>query len=149
MGSSSKVLLHSIMKSIFVLAFFFVTFSLAERCQHPPPAPNYKNSLYEGRWYEMGRIQTPGGAAFQEGNVCTIVTYAPNDPDVGGGDIGYSSKKETPEGRFVNADYCIHIISRQPTLSQEKVDELIAFSEGLGLNTENIDYKISPQEGCW
>ena len=26
------------------------------RCQHPPPAPNYKNSLYEGRWYEMGRV---------------------------------------------------------------------------------------------
>ena len=26
------------------------------------------------------------------------------------------------------SDYCIHIISRQPTLSQDKVDELIAFS---------------------
>ena len=35
--------------------------------------------------------------------MCTIVTYAPDDPEVGGGDIGYSSKKETPEGRFVNA----------------------------------------------
>ena len=35
--------------------------------------------------------------------MCTIVTYAPDDPDVGGGDIGYSSRKETPEGRFVNA----------------------------------------------
>ena len=53
--------------------------------------------------FHLSQIQTPGGAAFQEGNVCTIVTYAPDDPDVGGGDIGYSSKKETPEGRFVNA----------------------------------------------
>ena len=25
-------------------------------------------------------------------------------------------------------DYCVHILSRKPTLSQEKVDEMIAFS---------------------
>ena len=35
--------------------------------------------------------------------MCTIVTYAPDDPEVGGGDIGYCSRKETPDGRFVNA----------------------------------------------
>ena len=25
-------------------------------------------------------------------------------------------------------DYCVHILSRKPTLSQEKIDEMIAFS---------------------
>ena len=25
-------------------------------------------------------------------------------------------------------DYCVHILSRKPTLSQEKVDEMIAFA---------------------
>ena len=69
------------------------------------------------------QIQTPGGAAFQEGNVCTIVTYAPDDPEVGGGDIGYSSRKETPEGRFVNA-------------TGEKKGEYFKISCILGLNHE-------------
>jgi len=46
-------------------------------------------------------------------------------------------------------DYCVHILSRKPTLSQEKVDEMIAFSEGLGLNTDNIAYLAGDQDGCW
>ena len=49
------------------------------------------------------QIQTPGGAAFQEGTVCTIATYDPVDPENGGGNIGYCARKETPQGNFVNA----------------------------------------------
>ena len=49
------------------------------------------------------QIQTEGGAAFQKGTVCTIATYAPEDPQNGGGAIGYSARKDTPSGNFVNA----------------------------------------------
>ena len=49
------------------------------------------------------QIQTAGGASFQEGTVCTIATYAPENAENGGGAIGYSSRKETPSGNFVNA----------------------------------------------
>ena len=49
------------------------------------------------------QIQTPGGASFQEGTVCTIATYDPDEAEVGGGAIGYSSRKETPQGDYVNA----------------------------------------------
>lgn len=49
------------------------------------------------------QIQTPGGASFQEGTVCTIATYNPDDAEVGGGAIGYSSRKETTTGDYVNA----------------------------------------------
>jgi len=49
----------------------------------------------------------------------------------------------------IGHDYCIHIISRSPTLSQEKTDQLISFAENLGLNTESLAYKKGVQEGCW
>merc|ERR1711997_331262 len=89
---------------IFALIGILSPFINAEdRCLHPPPAENYMNSLYQGRWYEIGKIQTPGGAAFQEGTVCTIATYDAENPENGGGSIGYSSRKETPDGSFVNA----------------------------------------------
>ena len=29
---------------------------VADKCLHPPPAANYQNSLYEGRWYEIGKV---------------------------------------------------------------------------------------------
>ena len=54
-------------------------------------------------YYEIFQIQTPGGASFQEGTVCTIATYNPEQAEVGGGAIGYSSRKETPNGDYVNA----------------------------------------------
>ena len=59
-----------------------------EKCQHPPPAPGYTNTLYAGVWYEVGKYQTLGGAIFQQDTVCTIATYQPYTMAQGGGDIG-------------------------------------------------------------
>ena len=59
-----------------------------EKCQHPPPAPGYTNTGYAGRWYEVGKYQTLGGAIFQQDTVCTIATYQPYTMAQGGGDIG-------------------------------------------------------------
>merc|ERR1719189_23730 len=152
------------------------------------------------------KIQTPGGAAFQEGTVCTIATYDAENPENGGGSIGYSSRQDSPDGSFVNAtgvlreldapghfeqqlyfygipmpsvdynviyideevaveydcsdhgslgpinfgyDYCVHVLARHPTLSQEKVEEVIAFAESLGLNSQNLEYKVGSHDGCW
>merc|ERR1712029_783244 len=75
----------------------------AEKCMHPPPSTQYSNSLYAGRWYEVGKYQTLGGSLFQQGTVCTIATYDPYDSTTGGGVIGYSSRKNEPTGKFVNA----------------------------------------------
>ena len=59
-----------------------------EKCHHPPPAPGYTNTLYAGRWYEVGKYQTLGGAIFQQDTVCTIATFLPYNMAEGGGDIG-------------------------------------------------------------
>ena len=38
---------------------------LGEKCLHPPPAPQYSNTLYAGRWYEVGvkTVQSQSGYA--------------------------------------------------------------------------------------
>merc|ERR1711971_620847 len=74
----------------------------AEKCQHPPPSENYSNQLYAGQWFEVGKYQTIGGAIFQIGTVCTEANFSPYG-DVGDGDIGYSSRRDTPDGEMVNA----------------------------------------------
>ena len=46
MAPASLVLL---LLSVSMLA----TPGLGEKCLHPPPAPQYSNTLYAGRWYEV------------------------------------------------------------------------------------------------
>ena len=70
------------------LSIVFLSVCRAEKCLHPPPSSNFNNSLYAGRWYEVGKYQTFGGSIFQQGTVCTIATYDPYDMTTGGGDIG-------------------------------------------------------------
>ena len=81
-------IIHKIMKLLLLALAFFIGLCGAEKCMHPPPSPNYNNELYSGRWYEVGKYQTFGGAIFQRGTVCTIATYAPYNLESGGGDIG-------------------------------------------------------------
>merc|ERR1711892_61281 len=196
------------MGSLDHIKMFFFSFILlipviiAEKCLHPPPAPNYSNELYSGRWYEVGKYQTLGGSIFQQGTVCTIATFDPYELEEGGGDIGYSSRKQDPSGDFVNAtgtltvvdepghflqelfffgfagpsvdynvvwldedtaieydcnphilgvvDYCVHFMSRTPTIEPAKLAELQKFVEEMGLNTHELEYHGGEgQDGCW
>merc|ERR1712012_275133 len=163
--------------------------------------PHFNNSLYSGRWYEVGKYQTLGGSIFQQDTVCTIATYDPYDLVSGGGDIGYSSRKHSPSGDWVNAtgtltqlespghfsqqlsfggfegpdvdynviwldqdsaieydcsehilgllDYCVHFMSRTPTMEPAKLEELKQFFLDMGLNTHNLDYQAGDQNNCW
>ena len=90
---------------LLALAFFFICLCGAEKCMHPPPSPNYNNELYSGRWYEVGKYQTFGGAIFQRGTVCTIATYAPYNLESGGGDIGEIKGLKLVADIFI----CVHI----------------------------------------
>lgn len=45
--------------------------AVAEKCANPPPAQGYKLDNYLGKWYEMGKYQTPGGAFFERDCICT------------------------------------------------------------------------------
>ena len=51
-------------------------------------------------------------------------------------------------GVFTN--YCIHIMARHPQADPAKVQELLAFAvDQLGLNTDNLPFQKTKQDGCW
>ncbi|KAF2350532.1 Lipocalin/cytosolic fatty-acid binding domain, partial [Trinorchestia longiramus] len=66
-------------------------------CAQPPPASNYANRLYEGRWYEMGRVQTQGGAVFQVGCMCSTDDFTSDEPEQGNATVSYTCRRFSPD----------------------------------------------------
>ncbi|XP_042234005.1 uncharacterized protein LOC121874118 isoform X2 [Homarus americanus] len=168
-------------------------------CVAVTPAPYFQNQMYEGHWYEVGKIQTPGGASFQEGCWCDVTDFTSPDPGLADGEVTYTCRKDGPQGKVKSAsadliykgtpgqfkqqfrfpfapqldysimyidenttmeydchtnvlgitNYCIHFMSRHPTMSENTLTSLIDYAESLGLNNQNITYKGTKQEGCW
>jgi hypothetical protein len=44
--------------------------------------------------------------------------------------------------------YCIHILSRTPTMDPQVEQQLLAYAARLGLNDQQIAYKSTLQDGC-
>ncbi|KAF0309028.1 Protein HID1 [Amphibalanus amphitrite] len=153
----------------------------------------------KGTWYEVGKIQTPGGAAFQKDCVCDALVFHSDEPVQGDGEVTYACRYKTVDGIFTNMtadliyegtpgnfnqkfrfpfapltdynlvlldedaaieydcsphadgtiDYCIHFISRTPSLSEDRLQALIDLALGMGLNTQDLAYKANIQDGCW
>ena len=85
------------------LILLLVTVSLliesiaGQSCLVAPPSPNYIPERYGGFWFEIGKIQTAGGAFFERNCVCTSinVTYV----DAKGDALCYQGcRSKTPEG---------------------------------------------------
>ncbi|CAL4104896.1 unnamed protein product, partial [Meganyctiphanes norvegica] len=171
-------------------------------CVPVTPDETFTNDLFQGRWYEVGRIQTPGGGAYQEGCMCdtTDVAVEPENFPLGDAKATYSCNKNAVDGEVQsvtanlfydgtpggfqqqfpfpfapklaynlllidediameydchkyeltgNTEYCVHFMSRTPSIDDKRLMDLIDFAESLGLNNQNITYKATEQEGCW
>merc|ERR1712198_253940 len=46
-------------------------------------------------------------------------------------------------------NYCVHFMSRGPTMTEEKLQKLMAVVDDLGLNVNGLEYESIVQEGCW
>ena len=46
------------------LLFLIVSVSLAASCSNPPTASQYSVEKYEGKWFQVAKYQTAGGAYF-------------------------------------------------------------------------------------
>ena len=57
---------------LFSKNLLFITFQVlqASQCKKPVGAKSYSSEKMEGFWYEIARMQTAGGGAFQIGSVC-------------------------------------------------------------------------------
>lgn len=81
----------------------------AQKCMHPPPAPSFTPEKFQGTWYEIGKIQTWGGAIIEGSCVCTQVLIGDSTP--AGLPINNSCRNKTPQGKFTNATG--HLVQRQ------------------------------------
>ncbi|XP_076071838.1 apolipoprotein D-like [Mytilus galloprovincialis] len=81
---------------------FFIDQLFSNGCKSPSPAQNFTNQQYNGLWYEVGKMQTAGGAAFEKDCVCTTIDIKPKS-----GTSDYtainSCRKLSPTGNFLNA----------------------------------------------
>ena len=175
-----------------------VSLGQADVCPVPPPAPNYVNHTYLGTWYEIGRIQTAGGAIFQQSCVCTELLVDPSNRTGVDLAVTNSCRDKTPSGNFINAtgalvnertpgwyeeefipglptvnytiiaigddysveydcgelfgvvNYCVHILSRKPTMNPSLLADLIFFANTtLDLNLYSLPFNTTNQTGCW
>ena len=93
----------SVIITIFVATLFIgIATAQSQTCVYAPPQKGFAASYYNGTWYEIGRIQTPGGAFFQASCVCTILKPTV-DSDLGyNGTVNNSCRYKTPDGDGVN-----------------------------------------------
>lgn len=80
-------------------------------CKSPPPASDFTNQRYTGLWYEIGKMQTKGGAFFEKDCVCTTIDV---EQKTGSGDYTAinSCRKLAPTGDFLNATGMTLIVLR-------------------------------------
>ena len=91
------------MRSIVLIAALALP-AAAQNCTAPPPASSFDLTAFPGAWYEIARIQTPGGAALQDWCACTQLVYTAT-PGGAEGDLNTlnSCRFLSPEGFFLNA----------------------------------------------
>ena len=71
-------------------------------CVYAAPQTELNYADYKGTWYEIGRIQTPGGAFFQKDCVCTTLNVSFPDPNSSNGTVYNNCRFLKPDGRMVS-----------------------------------------------
>ena len=61
------------MPRLFILLSMLICVAFGDECPQPPGAANYSNAVFNNLWYEIGKIQTKGGAFFEKDCVCTNI----------------------------------------------------------------------------
>jgi apolipoprotein D and lipocalin family protein len=168
-------------------------------CRSPPAAAGFTNQKYSGDWFEIGKIQTWGGAFFEKDCVCTGLTYEEQNSQTGDSKVVNFCRDKTPSGKYTNitgtlysenmqnqgawlekidgygtgvanytiiaiddsyaveydctttlgiTNYCIHVLSRTRTMDPAVFNKLIAQAEALDLNPQNLEVKMTKQDGC-
>jgi len=89
--------------SILAMAAMLASPATADGCHHPAPAAGFNNTQYKGVWYEIAKIQTAGGAAFEKNCVCTQLNVR-DDPGAASGNLLVDNlcRMKTPSGQLSN-----------------------------------------------
>lgn len=60
----------------------------------------------------------------------------------------YSVEYDCKTSSLGITNYCIHVLSRSPTMSEDTFKGLIQMAEDLGLNPNELPVKMTQQKGC-
>ncbi len=95
------------LSSLFIYLVLSLSFCilgcLSEQCKVPAPSSNFTLKNYEGFWYEIGKIQTKGGAFFEKDCVCTSLEVDILDMTTGDSNAVNCCRKKTPTASWTNA----------------------------------------------
>lgn len=72
------------------------------QCSFPEPAVGFTNEKYSGRWFEIGKIQTKGGAFFERNCVCTQIGIEITNEGTGDGIADNDCRYKTVDGKWTN-----------------------------------------------
>ena len=61
----------------------------------------------------------------------------------------YSVEYDCGSNFLTGTDYCVHFLSRKPTMSEKLLNYLIGEVNKLQLNANNLPLQMTKQEGCW
>jgi apolipoprotein D and lipocalin family protein len=181
-----------------VLALALSLVQTEAQCSFPEPAKGFTNEKYEGRWFEIGKIQTKGGAFFERNCVCTQIGIEITNSESGDGIADNDCRYKTVDGKWTNVtgtlygedtsnpgrwleaigsgspvnytvialdenysveydcgtsnmgitNYCVHIMSRTPTMDDTTFQQFVDMAESMGLNPQELPVTMTKQEGC-
>merc|ERR1712083_972824 len=112
------VSLYSRMQRVSLCMAIFVAAS-SEQCPAPPGASAFDMQALSGTWYEVGKVQTFGGAIFEGSCVCTQLEYSPHGTD-GSATVSNICRQKTPQGKLVVANATISPKAGKPGSFTEK-----------------------------
>jgi apolipoprotein D and lipocalin family protein len=93
----------SIFLGVLFLFGYFAQIEASAQCSFPAPASTFTYEGYSGKWFEIGKIQTKGGAFFEKDCVCTELNIAVNDYKTGDGVADNDCRSKTIDGKWTNA----------------------------------------------
>lgn len=91
----------------FILSAAFLQGAVSE-CSFPEPAANFQNSNYAGTWYEIGKIQTKGGAFFEKNCVCTELGIEMTNNETGDALAHNNCREKEVTGKWTNVTGKLH-----------------------------------------
>jgi apolipoprotein D and lipocalin family protein len=93
------IVLIAILSLIEVSLFGFTS---ATGCSFPPPDPSFTYDKYNGKWFEIGKVQTKGGAFFEKDCVCTELNIQTLNYTTGDALADNDCRSKTIDGPWTN-----------------------------------------------
>eukprot|EP00730_Choanoeca_flexa_P015577 TRINITY_DN7183_c0_g1_i1.p1 TRINITY_DN7183_c0_g1~~TRINITY_DN7183_c0_g1_i1.p1 ORF type:complete len:212 (+),score=42.33 TRINITY_DN7183_c0_g1_i1:491-1126(+) len=114
-------------------------------CHVPPGASNFKLTEYSGVWYEIGKIQTAGGAFFEKECVCTQLKVYPANAT--SATVSNVCRNKSPSGKLIVANSTI--VSHNDTNPARFVETFdFPGASSVAYNVISLDQDYSVEYDC-